>query len=271
MILVKPNPTNSEHVSVTGTDGHNTGNKDLTVGLAPTPTLDLAITDDFGTVLSTEGTTLILGPQRYRVKIRSNGVIKKEAGVPALTSLIEVSSEDDPTFSAQTQLVNCEGELNEYECTLDLRGVAQQGEAAGLTTFNVVLTVTATVKQTGPQCFPGEFEVQEQEISLEGKTFVLFNREPGVDFEPIFGPGRSPGILELLENQIFQYPVHFEEGVYYTNQPKLFATGRVLAPDLTKRIEFYTGPCIVGASCTAGSNRTDHVKRRQFCWKLSAL
>ena len=245
-ILVKPNPTNSEHVSVTGTDGHNTGNKDLTVGLAPTPTLDLAITDDFGTVLSTEGTTPILGPQRYRVKIRSNGVIKKEAGVPALTSLIEVSSEDDPTFSAQTQLVNCEGELNEYECTLDLRGVAQQGEAAGLTTFNVVLTVTATVKQTGPQCFPGEFEVQEQEISLEGKTFVLFNREPGVDFEPIFGPGRSPGILELLENQIFQYPVHFEEGVYYTNQPKLFATGRVLAPDLTKRIEFYTGPCIVG-------------------------
>lgn len=249
-ILVRPNPVGTEQVSVTGTDGSNTASKDVEVGLAPAPTLDWVVTDDFGTVLSVEGSTAILGPQRYRVKIRSNGVIKQEAGVPVLSGLASATSEEEKpeadVFSEQTPLINCEGELNAYECTLDLRRIAEQGEAVGLTIFNINLIVTATVKQTGPQCFPGEFETLEQEIEKGGPTLVLFNREPSIDFEPIFGPGRSPGILELLENRIFNYPVHFEDGVYYTNQPKLFATGRVLAPDLTKRIEFYTGPCIVG-------------------------
>lgn len=252
-----------EQVTITGSDSVNVQSKEAEVDVAPIPRMTITLTDEFGSVINLEGGTAILGPYKYKVLVKSNGIIKREQGGPAIEgrAIFTFQTDEGQMEIDQAILTNCRGQLNDYECTFDLREIAQfeENEDEPLQVFlDVNFEITATIKQVGAQCFPGEegFEAHEETIS-ESLILTFFNRPISMLLEPIFGPGASPGVLELLHSDLFGYPIYFENGVYYTNRYSLFVTGQVLAPEMTNRIEFYSGRCQPGDAGAALRKQED--------------
>ena len=138
--------------------------------------------------------------------------------------------------------------VSTISCGIDLRRLRLEDAGVNEKDFYTVEIIfePVNVLEKGTECFPGERNQAQLAMSVQPLTITLVTATPELQLEPIFAPFffDADDEWDAFSNE-HDYSIRYypNEGLAYTNQRELFVTGILKHPDITKKIEYYTGRC----------------------------
>lgn len=138
--------------------------------------------------------------------------------------------------------------ISTVSCGIDLRRLRLEDAGVNEKDFYTLEVVfePVSVLEKGTECFPGEQSQAQLAMNVQTLTITLVTATPELQLEPIFSSLFFEADDEWnVFSEEHEYPIQYypNEGLAYTNQRELFITGILKHPDITKKIEYYTGRC----------------------------
>ncbi|MDO8642366.1 MAG: hypothetical protein Q7R76_02110 [Candidatus Woesearchaeota archaeon] len=191
----------------------------------------------------------------YRIKIntgRAASLDTMQATIFATGMILEngvLKIQGEKKNAGTISRADCQLEgVSTISCGVDLRRLQLEnagGDEKDFYTLEVQFE-PVSVTEKGTDCFPGERASAQLAMMVQPLTITLVTATPEVQLEPIF----SSVFFDAGEEWVAfsdenEYPIKYypDEGLAYTNQRELFVTGVLKHPDITKKIEYYTGRC----------------------------